>query len=91
MIGLNMQFGVVIACALPFIAMCVVYFIAKSNPKFTVLQKKLDKLNNVMQENVSGSRVVKAYVREDYETERFNRAMMSLSIHSLMYCCFCLI
>lgn len=74
MIGLNMQFGVVIACALPFIAMCVVYFIAKSNPKFTVLQKKLDKLNNVMQENVSGSRVVKAYVREDYETERFNRA-----------------
>ena len=74
MIGLNMQFGVVIACALPFIALCVVYFIAKSNPKFTVLQKKLDKLNNVMQENVSGSRVVKAYVREDYETERFNRA-----------------
>lgn len=74
MIGLNMQFGVVTACALPFIALCVVYFIAKSNPKFTVLQKKLDKLNNVMQENVSGSRVVKAYVREDYETERFNRA-----------------
>ena len=74
MIGLNMQFGVVIACALPFIALCVVYFISKSNPKFTVLQKKLDKLNNVMQENVSGSRVVKAYVREDYETERFNRA-----------------
>lgn len=74
MIGLNMQFGVVIACALPFIIVCVVYFIAKSNPKFTVLQKKLDRLNNVMQENVSGSRVVKAYVREDYETERFNRA-----------------
>lgn len=74
MIGLNIQFGLVIACALPFIVICVVYFIAKSNPKFTILQKKLDKLNNIMQENVSGSRVVKAYVKEDYETERFNKA-----------------
>lgn len=74
MIGLNIQFGLVIACALPFIVICVIYFIAKSNPKFTILQKKLDKLNNIMQENVSGSRVVKAYVKEDYETERFNKA-----------------
>ena len=74
MIGLNIQFGLVIACALPFIVICVIYFIAKSNPKFTILQKKLDKLNNIMQENESGSRVVKAYVKEDYETERFNKA-----------------
>ena len=74
MIGLNIQFGLVIACALPFIVICVIYFIAKSNPKFTILQKKLDKLNNIMQENVSGSRVVKAYVKEDYETERFSKA-----------------
>lgn len=74
MIGLNIQFGLVIACALPFIVICVIYFIAKSNPKFTILQKKLDKLNNIMQENVSGTRVVKAYVKEDYETERFNKA-----------------
>lgn len=74
MVSLNLGFGVIIVCALPFIIICVVYFIAKSNPKFTVLQKKLDRLNNVMQENVSGSRVVKAYVREDYETQRFNKA-----------------
>ena len=74
MIGLNIQFGLVIACALPFIVICVIYFIAKSNPKFTILQKKLDKLNNIMQENVSGSRVVKAYVKKEYETERFNKA-----------------
>lgn len=41
MIGLNIQFGLVIACALPFIVICVIYFIAKSNPKFTILQKSL--------------------------------------------------
>ena len=74
MVSLNMEFGIIIACALPFVAVCVVYFIAKANPKFTVLQKKLDKVNNVMQENVSGARVVKAYVKEDYETERFEKA-----------------
>lgn len=74
MVSLNMEFGIIIACALPFVAVCVVYFIAKANTKFTVLQKKLDKVNNVMQENVSGARVVKAYVKEDYETERFEKA-----------------
>lgn len=74
MVSLNMEFGIIIACALPFVAVCVVYFIAKANPKFTVLQKKLDKVNNVMQENVSGARVVKAYVKEDYETEIFEKA-----------------
>lgn len=74
MVSLNMEFGIIIAYALPFVAVCVVYFIAKANPKFTVLQKKLDKVNNVMQENVSGARVVKAYVKEDYETERFEKA-----------------
>lgn len=74
MVSLNMEFGIIIACAFPFVAVCVVYFIAKANPKFTVLQKKLDKVNNVMQENVSGARVVKAYVKEDYETERFEKA-----------------
>ena len=74
MVSLNMEFGIIIACALPFVAVCVVYFIAKANPKFTVLQKKLDKVNNVMHENVSGARVVKAYVKEDYETERFEKA-----------------
>lgn len=74
MVSLNMEFGIIIACALPFVAVCIVYFIAKANPKFTVLQKKLDKVNNVMQENVSGARVVKAYVKEDYETERFEKA-----------------
>ena len=74
MVSLNMEFGIIISCALPFVAVCVVYFIAKANPKFTVLQKKLDKVNNVMQENVSGARVVKAYVKEDYETERFEKA-----------------
>lgn len=71
MLTLDMSFGTVVACALPPIIICVVYFISKANPIFTVLQNRLDKMNSVMQENVSGARVVKAYVREDFEKKRF--------------------
>lgn len=78
MLSLNLSFGVVIAVSLPLIILCVIYFISKANPKFSILQKKLDNLNNVMQENVSGSRVVKAYVREDYEINRFEKTNKEL-------------
>lgn len=71
---LDVSFGVVVACALPFIILCAAYFLAKANPKFYILQEKLDKVNNVMQENVSGSRVVKAYVKEEHEQNRFENA-----------------
>lgn len=74
MLSLNLSFGVVIGISLPLIIICVVYFISKANPKFIILQRKLDNLNNVMQENVSGSRVVKAYVKENYEIDRFSKA-----------------
>ena len=71
---LDVSFGVVVACALPFIILTAAYFLAKANPKFYILQEKLDKVNNVMQENVSGSRVVKAYVKEEHERNRFETA-----------------
>lgn len=74
MLMLDLSFAVVVACALPLILICVVYFISKANPKFSILQAKLDRVNNVMQENVSGSRVVKAYTKEVYEQERFKKA-----------------
>ena len=71
---LDLSFGVVVACALPLVILCAVFFLSKANPKFYILQDKLDRVNNVMQENVSGSRVVKAYVRENYEKNRFETA-----------------
>ena len=74
MLMLDLSFAVVVVCALPLILICIVYFISKANPKFSILQEKLDRLNNVMQENVSGSRVVKAYTQEEYEQKRFEKA-----------------
>lgn len=67
-------YSVVIACALPLVAVCVVFFVSKATPVFLVLQRKLDRINSIMQENVSGSRVVKAYVREEYEKKRFKQS-----------------
>lgn len=78
MLTLNLSFGVVIACALPLVILCVVWFLRKANPLFSILQKKLDGVNNVMQENVSGARVVKAYVKETYEQKRFSEANREL-------------
>ena len=74
MLTLNIRFGVVVVCALPLVTLCVICFLAKANPLFSILQKKLDGVNNVMQENVTGNRVVKAYVRENYEKKRFSGA-----------------
>lgn len=74
MLSLDLSFGQVILCTLPVVIISMIFFIAKANPIFKVLQKKLDRVNSVMQENVSGSRIVKAYVREDYEKKRFGEA-----------------
>ena len=74
MLSLNFTYGVVMACILP-VQIFVIFFILKIvSPVFAIVQKKLDRVNSVVQENVSGARVVKAYVKEDYEKKRFSIA-----------------
>ena len=68
------KFALIAAIALPFIFTTTLFFLKKAGPLFGVVQKKLDGINNVMQEDVRGARVVKAYVKEEYEAERFDRA-----------------
>ncbi len=71
MLTLDLSFGVVLACALPVLVAMVTFILVKATPLFGIVQKKLDKVNSVVQENVSGARVVKAYGQEDYEIGRF--------------------
>jgi len=71
MLTLDISFGVVLACALPVLIIMVVVILMRATPLYGVLQKKLDKVNSVVQENVSGARVVKAYGQEEYEIGRF--------------------
>ena len=74
LLSLNVKFGTVLLCALPVLLITIILVLKRAVPMYSVVQKKLDRVNAVVQENVSGARVVKAYVREDYETERFSRA-----------------
>lgn len=71
MLTLDLSFGVVLACALPVMIIMVTLILMKATPLFAVVQKKLDKVNSVVQENVGGARVVKAYGQEEYEIKRF--------------------
>jgi ATP-binding cassette subfamily B multidrug efflux pump len=57
----------------------LVFFITKTQPLFLSVQRKLDRLNNVLQENLAGVRVVKAFVRKDYENQRFGEANRDLT------------
>ncbi len=59
---------------MPFMGICLVIIIKKAMPLFKRVFKKYDKINESIQENVKGMRVVKSYVREDYETEKFTNA-----------------
>lgn len=52
----------------------IVFFVVKMRPLFMTLQAKLDRLNTILQENIAGVRVVKAFVRAEHETERFEVA-----------------
>jgi ATP-binding cassette subfamily B protein len=49
----------------------IIFFITRMGPLFLVVLKKLDRLNTVLQENIAGVRLVKAFVRAEYEDERF--------------------
>jgi len=63
----------------PFVMGIVVWVIAKAYPLFGLVQKKLDDLNTVMQENLAGVRVVKAFVRAAHEIRRFGTVNNSLT------------
>ena len=72
LLSLDVSFGVVVACAFPLILIDVIFVVWRTNPLFTVLQESLDKLNSIIQENVNGIRVVKAFIQEKTEARRFD-------------------
>lgn len=78
MLTLNVRFGIIILCALPVEIIMMIVILKKANPYYSIVAKRLDSVNSVVQENVTGARVVKAYVREDTEEKRFDDANISL-------------
>ena len=78
LITLNVAFTKVLMFALPIILLEIAFVVWKSGPLFTLLQRRLDRVNSVIGENVAGERVVKAFVQEKSETEKFQKANSDL-------------
>lgn len=76
--SINKKITSVYMVAVVFLAVCVSFLIRAAMKYFRQLFKKYDGLNASVQENVTGIRVVKAFVREDHEIEKFNKANKSL-------------
>jgi len=69
--NISVKLALVFVCVLPFLATVIFGIAIKAHPTFERVFKTYDKLNNVVGENLSGIRVVKSFVREEYEKEKF--------------------
>lgn len=68
-----------VAVAMPVLAFAIFLVIRKMGPLFRLMQTRIDGVNRVLREQITGIRVVRAFVREPYETARFARANTELT------------
>ena len=73
-LNINIEFGYILLIILPVEILVIVIFVKLAFPIFSVIQTKLDKVNTIVHENLTGARVVKACSKEDYEYSRFKGA-----------------
>ena len=73
-IAMNPSLAVVLAVSIPLLAVIIVTVVRTGFPRFTRMQAKMDGLNNKIQEDLTNVRVIKSFVREDFEKERFAQA-----------------
>ena len=74
LLGISEEFRVVLFIALPTMVVIMIVFLVKIAPLFGKVQERVDDVNAVVQENVTGARVVKAYTAEEKESKRFKKA-----------------
>ena len=77
-IRISYQLSSVFLVALPLLTVVVTVILVRAGPLFRTLQERTDALNLVVQENLTGIRVVKSFVRQDHEEEKFSRRNQDL-------------
>lgn len=77
-ISLNGSLSLVLAVALPVVLGSMLAVISRGFPRFSKMQSKIDALNSRVRENITNARVIKSFVREDYEKERFSKSNSDL-------------
>lgn len=78
-VRINSRLAGILGVFLPLLVIAGFILLKKAMPFFTKVQKALDKLNTILQENLAGMRVVKAFVRGEYEKKKFNTANDNLT------------
>lgn len=76
--NVNASMALIFLCIVPILAVGLFFIMSKAHPIFERVFKTYDKLNNVVQENLYGIRVVKSFVREDHENEKFGKISKSI-------------
>lgn len=80
---LKPSLSIVLAVTMPLMIIFILFLIKFGFPRFGILQKKIDKLNSTVREDVTNVRVVKSFVREDHEIEKFRRDNLDLKSSAL--------
>ena len=74
MTSIDWRLALALACVTPFLFIFTHQFSTKAKPLFLAIRNSLASMNSMVEENIEGNRVVKAFVREDYESKKFGRA-----------------
>ncbi len=84
-ISMNAQLAVILIVIIPILTVVIAILIRLGFPRFEKMQKKIDALNSNIREALTNVRVIKSFVREDYEEERFassNRDLKETALHA---------
>ncbi len=80
---MNARLALVLGVVIPLLIIAIILVIRTAFPRFDVMQTRIDKLNSRIQENITNVRVVKSFVRDDFEKDTFNEANEELKYRSL--------
>ncbi|MFI2409895.1 ABC transporter ATP-binding protein [Streptomyces sp. NPDC018947] len=78
-LGLDVPLSGVLVGVVPVLAVCVTLIVRRLRPLFRAMQERLDTVNRVLREQITGNRVIRAFVRDEYEQQRFRKANADLT------------
>ena len=81
--SINAKLALVLVIVIPLLTASIVLLMKTAFPRFQIMQKKLDSLNSGIQENITNVRVVKSFVREDFEIKKFDKSNSDLTDSTL--------
>ncbi|MGC0332159.1 ATP-binding cassette subfamily B multidrug efflux pump [Streptomyces sp. SAI-170] len=82
-LGLDVPLSGVLVAVVPVLGICVTLIVRALRPLFRSMQERLDTVNRVLREQITGNRVIRAFVRDEYEQQRFRKANTELTDMSL--------